>query len=143
MDFFGPQADDARVVMRSSLPDQPVVCNVDAKMIKQAFLNLMVNAVQAMSEGGELLIKVSTQRGRAVVEVIDTGPGMPPEQLDRAFEVFYSSKKHGTGMGLPTARRIIREHHGTIRAESEVGKGTRFILALPLHDRSADESPEK
>lgn len=143
VDFFGPQADDARVVMRSSLPDQPVVCNVDAKMIKQAFLNLMVNAVQAMSEGGELLIKVSTQRGRAVVEVIDTGPGMPPEQLDRAFEVFYSSKKHGTGMGLPTARRIIREHHGTIRAESEVGKGTRFILALPLHDRSADESPEK
>jgi two-component system sensor histidine kinase HydH len=132
IDFFAPQAEDAHVVIRSSLPEQPVLCLLDEKLIKQALLNLMINAIQAMDSGGELLIKVATQRDQAIVEVIDTGKGITPEDVARVFEVYYSTKKRGTGLGLPTTRRIIIEHGGTIRLESEIGKGTRFIIALPM-----------
>ncbi|MFA6135320.1 MAG: ATP-binding protein [Phycisphaerae bacterium] len=131
-DFFGPQAETGHVIMRTSLPETPVRCNIDENLIKQALLNLMLNAVQAMSEGGELLIKLTPSRGRAIIEVIDTGPGIAPDDIPKVFQVYYSTKKRGTGLGLPTTRRIIREHEGTIRVESEVGKGTRFIIALPL-----------
>ncbi len=131
-DFFAPQAEAGHVVMRISMPGEPVRCNVDAGLIKQAILNLMINATQAMPEGGELLIRLSAPRGEAIIEVIDTGPGIPPELLPRLFEVYYSTRKGGSGLGLPTTRRIVREHDGTIHAESEPGKGTRFIITLPL-----------
>ena len=131
-DFFAPQAESARVVMRLSLPEREVRGNVDSNLIKQALLNLMINAVQAMGEGGELLIKLSPLRGRAVIEVIDTGPGIPADQLPKIFQAYFSTKKRGTGLGLPTTRRIIHEHGGTIQVESEQGKGTRFIITLPL-----------
>lgn len=133
VDFFTPQAEAAGVVIRTSLAEEPVRCRVDVDLLKQAVLNLMINAVQAMEpEGGELMIRVDEARGRGVIEVIDTGPGMPPEIRRRIFEVYYSTKKNGSGLGLPTTRRIVEEHHGSIRAESEPEKGTRFILHLPL-----------
>ncbi len=132
VDFFMPQAADAHILLRSAPADQPVVCRIDEKLMKQALLNLMINAVQAMDEGGELLVKVAPQRGRGVVEVIDTGPGMPRDEVERIFDVYYSTKKGGTGLGLPTTRRIVQEHGGGIRAESEPGKGTRFVIVLPL-----------
>jgi signal transduction histidine kinase len=131
-DFFAPQADSARVVLRPSLPPEPVRVRVDENLIKQALLNLMINAVQAMPQGGELILRVSPQRGQAVAEVIDTGTGIPKEDLPRIFEVYYSTKQRGTGLGLPLTYRIIREHGGTIRVESELGKGTRFIIHLPV-----------
>ncbi len=133
-DFFAPQATAARVVLRTSLPEREVVCNIDANLFKQAMLNLMLNAVQAMPEGGELLIKVSAAHSRVTVEVIDTGAGIEPATLHRIFEVYYSTKSRGTGLGLPTTRRIIREHGGNLRVESEVGKGTRFIIDLPISE---------
>lgn len=131
-DFFAPQAEAARVVMRTSLPDSPVRCKVDSDLIKQALLNLMINAVQAMNQGGELLIRLSSARGQAVLEVTDTGPGIPPGDLGKVFQVYYSTKKQGSGLGLPTTRRIIREHDGAIQVHSEVAKGTRFVVTLPL-----------
>ena len=131
-DFFAPQADAAHVVMRTSLPPSALRLDVDPRLFKQAVLNLMINATQAMPDGGELLIRVAEQRGEAVIEVIDTGGGMTADQLDRIFEVYYSTKKGGSGLGLPTTRRIVREHHGTIRVQSEPGKGTRFVISLPL-----------
>ena len=85
-----------------------------------------------MTGGGELIITVSAERISGVVEVIDTGPGIPADQLGRVFDVYYSTKKHGTGLGLPTARRIIRRHDGNITLDSEPGKGTRFVITLPL-----------
>lgn len=131
-DFFAPQVERAGVVLRIALPESPVRCSVDAKLFKQALLNLLINALQAMTEGGELLVKVAARRNQAVVEVIDTGGGMEPEDLAKIFGVYYSTKQHGTGLGLPMTRRIIREHEGAIRVESEPGKGTRFIVTLPL-----------
>lgn len=137
-DFFAPQAEDAHVVLRNRLPDEPVMCRIDENLFKQALLNLMINAVQAMDDGGELIITVSAEHGEGVVEVIDTGPGIPADQLGRVFDVYYSTKKHGTGLGLATTRRIVHEHAGTIQLESEVGKGTRFVIAMPM----AAESPQ-
>lgn len=132
VDFFAPQAETAGVVIRFTQPEEAVSCDVDMNLMKQAVLNLMINAVQAMPDGGELLIHVAEQRGQAIIEVIDTGPGMDAEILRRIFDVYYSTKKHGTGLGLPTVRRVVREHGGTIRPESEVGKGTRFVISLPI-----------
>ena len=132
VDFFAPQATTARVVIRLTLSDKEVRCNVDSNLIKQALLNLMINAVHAMPEGGELIVKVSSSRSEAVIEVIDTGTGIEPQDLPKIFQVYYSKKSHGTGLGLPTTRRIIQEHEGTIGVESEVGKGTRFTVKLPL-----------
>ncbi len=131
-DFFLPQAQAAKVVLRSSFSDEPLPCRVDVKLIKQAMLNLLINAVQSMDDGGELLIRASKAQGKVQVEVIDTGSGMKPDTLSKIFQVYYSTKKGGSGLGLPTTRRIIHEHGGTIRAESEPGKGTRFIITLPM-----------
>jgi len=133
LDFFAPQAEAAHVVFRSSLPQTQVVCNIDENLVKQAVLNLMINAVQAMPEGGELLMRLSNQRSKAVIEVTDTGPGIPPEVLPRIFDAYYSTKRRGSGLGLPTTRRIVREHEGDIEVQSEPGKGTRFVVTLPLH----------
>ncbi|MCL2700733.1 MAG: ATP-binding protein [Phycisphaerae bacterium] len=135
-DFFAPQADAARVVLRTQLPEQPVRVSVDVNLIKQALLNLMINALQAMPEGGELMLKISTSpaasRDDCCVEVIDTGTGIAPENLPRIFQVYYSTKTQGTGLGLATTQRILREHGGTITVQSEPDKGTRFLVQLPL-----------
>ena len=131
VDFFAPQAEASRVVMRTSLPPQPVRCDVDGHLIKQALLNLLINAVDAMPSGGELLVRLTPQERSAVIEVIDTGEGIPPQLQERVFEIYFTTKKGGSGIGLPMTRRLIREHGGTIRLESEPGKGTRFIINLP------------
>ena len=131
-DFFAPQAEAAGVVLRTAVPESPVPAHVDGKLLKQAVLNLMLNAVQAMARGGELLMRLSGGRSQAVLEVIDTGPGIAPEKLPKVFQVYFSTKPGGSGLGLPTTRRIIREHGGDIRVESALGKGTRFVITLPL-----------
>jgi len=131
-DFFTPQAEEVRVVLRTALPDQPVRCRVDANLLKQAMLNLMINATQAMAGGGEMLIRLASDESLARIEVIDTGAGIPADELPNVFRAYYSTKSGGTGLGLPTTRRIVREHGGDIRVESEPGKGTRFVLSLPL-----------
>ncbi len=131
-DFFTPQAEARKVILRSLLPERPVRCKVDEKLLKQAILNLMINAADAMNSPGELLIKVSINRDKADLEIIDTGAGIDPEVLPRIFDVYYSTKTGGSGLGLSTTRRIVREHGGTISVESEPGKGTRFVISLPL-----------
>ncbi len=132
LDFFRPQAEKNHVVLRSVLPTQPVICPMDVALIKQAVLNLMINAVQAMSEGGDLLLRLSSDDRRAVLEVIDTGPGIPPELCKRIFDAYYSTRPGGSGLGLPTTRQIILRHDGEITVDGQPGKGTRFVVSLPL-----------
>ena len=92
----------------------------------------MINATDAIDDGGELIIRLSASGDRATIEVIDTGTGIGDDELDKIFRVYYSTKKVGTGLGLPTSRRIVAEHDGTLSVQSELGKGTRFSLSLPL-----------
>jgi signal transduction histidine kinase len=131
-DFFAPQAQLQRVQLRIKPHSQPLVVSVDAKLIKQAVLNLMINATQAMAGGGELILSASQVDGVARIDVIDTGPGIGAEAMKNIFNAYYSTKKGGTGLGLAIGQRIAKEHGGSLKVTSEVGKGTDFYLLLPM-----------
>jgi signal transduction histidine kinase len=132
VDFFAPQAHLQHVQLRLKKSDSPIVAQIDPKLIKQALLNLLINSMQAMQTGGELILMLSSTPTDAIIDVIDTGAGIPPDAVNRIFQVYYSTKKGGTGLGLPMAKRIAEEHGGSLSVKSEIGKGTDFTLRLPL-----------
>ncbi|MBU6412645.1 MAG: two-component sensor histidine kinase [Planctomycetes bacterium] len=144
-DFFAPQADKAGVRMRIDLASDPLNAEVDGPRLKQAVLNLMLNAVQAMGsvhDGGqirskELILRTSRQmdadgRAMALIQVIDTGPGISAEAMAKIFQPYFTTKAGGTGLGLPTSRRIVEAHHGRMDLQSEPGRGTDFQIRIPL-----------
>ncbi len=112
------------------LPQTPI----DAGQIKQVLVNLIKNAIQAMTKGGTLTLQTNEGSDGVWLSVSDTGGGIPPEQIQRIFEPFYTTKKKGTGLGMMIVQRIIREHGGRIEMESRVGQGTSFRIWLPLHE---------
>lgn len=128
-----PGAEPAAGSTSQTAPDDgPLIVPLDERMIKQAVLNLMINALQAMPEqGGEIILSARRQGGKVLIEVTDTGRGIEPEALGQIFQAYYSTKKGGTGVGLAIARRIAEEHGGRIYATSTVGKGSVFTLELP------------
>ena len=132
IDFYEPQALAKSVQMRYSLSEEPAFCSVDADLLKQAILNLFINATQAMTDGGELMIRSTTHSDTVQIDVIDTGPGIAPEEQEKIFNAYYTTKPGGSGLGLPTCRRIIEEHGGQLTLHSEVGKGSIFTILLPL-----------
>ncbi len=120
---------------------------IDDAQFKQALINLLVNARQVLREGGTVAVATRPgPGGEIVLEVSDDGPGIPPEAQERIFEVFYSSRGGGTGLGLPIAKQVVERHGGTIQLESRVGEGTTFRIRLPrTHaapraDREGDEA---
>ncbi|MDB5355831.1 MAG: signal transduction histidine kinase [Phycisphaerales bacterium] len=132
VDFFSPQAQLQRVQLRVARPDGPIIVALDERLIKQAVLNLMINALQAMPEqGGEIILSARREDGRVVIEVTDTGNGIAHEALSRIFDAYYSTKRAGTGLGLAIARRVAEEHGGKVAVRSEVGKGSVFSIELP------------
>jgi signal transduction histidine kinase len=132
VDFFTPQAQASRVQLRLKKSEQPVKAMIDPRLIKQAILNLMINGVQAMQGGGEMILSVSNSDDQAVIDVIDTGGGIPADAIEKVFQAYYSTKRGGTGLGLPMAKRIAEEHAGKLSVKSEPGKGSDFTLSLPL-----------
>lgn len=132
VDFFLPQAQLQKVQLRLRRDQGPLIASVDAKFVKQAVLNLMLNGVQAMPDGGELILSAKAQDGFARIDVIDTGGGVPPEALENIFMAYYSTKRGGTGLGLAITQRIAREHGGDLKVDTEAGKGSDFYLLLPI-----------
>jgi signal transduction histidine kinase len=133
VDFFMPQAQLQKVQIRVRKSEGELIAPIDARLIKQAVLNLMINAVQAMGNGGgELILSAARADGQARIDVIDTGPGIAAEALPNIFNAYYSTKKSGTGLGLAISQRIVHEHGGAITVESELGKGSDFRLSVPL-----------
>ena len=112
-------------------PSLPLVL-LDKGLFRQALLNLFVNARQAMVDGGELIVQAQRQGNYVEVTVTDTGVGMDDETQSKCFDIYWSNKKQGTGLGLPTVRRIVEEHEGTIGVLSEPGRGTSISVVLPL-----------
>src|SRR5262249_36243287 len=131
IDFFGPMARAAGIDIKTYLPADLPPVGLDRDLFKQALLNLLLNAQQAMAKGGELTIQATKDDGEVVLNLIDTGVGMTPEVAAKAFKPFYSTKSGGSGLGLPTARRIVQAHGGRLELQSEVGKGTKFTVRLP------------
>ena len=107
---------------------------LDYAQIEQVLLALLSNAVEAMPRGGRLDVhaRLVDGRGRLAIDVADTGPGIMPEQMPSLFKLFFTAKPNGTGLGLAVAKKVIELHGGTIRAESEPGRGTKFTIELPL-----------
>jgi signal transduction histidine kinase len=104
----------------------------DPLQIQRLVLNLVLNALQAIDEEGFVDLQVSAENGFAVVKVRDNGRGMTPEQLQNIFRPFFTTKRHGTGLGLSLSRRIVEQHEGSIDVESVLGKGTEFVVRLPI-----------
>lgn len=147
IDFFAPTAQLANIHIKAYMPGDLPPVPLDVDLFKQALLNLMLNAEQAMPEGGEITIQAALAdcamtdvpetagclpSSAIELHLIDTGKGMPPEVLPRIFEPFYSTRQGGSGLGLPTTRRIIEAHGGTIAVESAPGHGSKFAIRLPV-----------
>ena len=114
----------------------------DGEKLEQAFLDLMINGLQAMPKGGDFLIKTSYKNVKQAVEIqfIDSGVGIPEECLDKIFDPFFTTKKEGTGLGLSIVQRIINEYGGFITLKSKLGKGTTFMVELPVRTQSKKDS---
>ncbi len=104
---------------------------LDRTLFRQVLVNLGLNAIQAMPQGGMLELLTSKQGDRVVLELIDSGKGMDEKTQERIFEVFFSTRPGGSGLGLPTVRKIVEAHQGDIAVQSEPAKGTRFRISLP------------
>jgi len=104
---------------------------LDPDRLTQALLNLYINAIQAMPDGGQLTISAGVTPAGLELVVGDSGGGIPAESLGKIFDPYFTSKKTGTGLGLAVVQKVIEAHGGTIRVQSETGRGTRFILTLP------------
>jgi signal transduction histidine kinase len=131
IDFFGPTARTGNIEIKCYVPAGLPSLSLDRDLFKQALLNLLLNAQQAMPQGGELTIQAVAEPDGVCLSLIDTGKGMTPDVLAKAFQPFFTARAGGTGLGLAIVRKIVQAHGGSISAESEVGKGTKFTIRLP------------
>jgi signal transduction histidine kinase len=127
---------EKNISVRMELLDKNIILNGDFSQLKQACLNIVLNAIQAMDDGGKLMLSASLNKGESnqnsiVIEISDTGEGIAESDLEKIFEPFYSTRSLGTGLGLPIVRNIIQAHHGTIFVQSTIGKGTTVTIQLP------------
>ena len=127
-----PQAEFSKIKITVSQGSDNGDVRVDRDLIKQAFLNVVVNAIEAMPEGGELRFESLAGADMAEIRIADTGPGIPPDLRERIFRLYFSTKKEGSGIGLAMTFRIVQLHDGTIDFTSEPGKGTTFSIRLPI-----------
>lgn len=131
VDFHQPEMQKAQVSLRFYPGSDVGLVPADWDHLQAAVVNLLRNAREATPPGGEVLVSTVRDGGSVLVRVIDTGAGIPPEAQPRVLEPYFSTKKSGTGLGLPTAVRVAEEHGGTLTFTSEVGRGTQFTLRLP------------
>lgn len=135
LDLFVPQAEESHVEMVRYLdPDLPSI-SLNAETLQAALVNLVKNALEAMPDGGQLTARTRVTRQGVALDLIDTGVGMDERTAMKMFDAFYTTKSGGSGLGLPTARRIIEAHGGRIGVHSEVGIGTQFTLEFPMPAR--------
>jgi signal transduction histidine kinase len=137
---------DALALMEHEIADRDILVEqelakglprllLDRAQLKQAFYNIIKNALQAMKSGGFLRIRTEADESNVIVSFIDSGAGIAPEHIGRLFEPYFTTKERGTGLGLMIVQRIVREHGGTIEVESDKGRGTIFRVKLPIHEK--------
>ncbi len=121
------------VHVESDLPDRPVMAKVDSDLLKQALLNVVLNGAQAMAEGGKLKVRLAEDGRMALLSIHDQGGGIPDDVRDKIFDLYFTTKKDGSGIGLAMTYRIVELHNGSIEVESDATHGTTFILRFPLN----------
>ena len=134
LDLLKPELTNRGLTVKTRLARRLPAAPVDATQLQQVLVNLIKNAMQAMTRGGTLTLQTGEAAEGVWVSVIDTGGGIPQEQINRIFEPFFTTKKKGTGLGLMIVQRIVRAHGGKIEVESHAGRGTTFRVWLPLHE---------
>jgi signal transduction histidine kinase len=133
VDLARPQADASKIrVSVVQEATEGVEVRVDRDLLKQAVLNVIVNAIEAMPEGGELRFETMAFEHTAEIRISDTGPGIPPELRDKIFRLYFTTRKQGSGIGLAMTFRIVQLHGGAIDFTSEPGKGATFFIRLPI-----------
>jgi len=137
-----PDAEQHGVKLACELPQSPVPVKVDVDLMKQAILNVVVNGVQAMPNGGILTIAARRDDETVVLEVKDQGTGIPADLRDKVFELYFTTKKSGTGVGLALTYQVLQWHYGSVDFESAEGKGTSFRLSLPLAETRSPSMEE-
>lgn len=135
LDFFAPQARESKIDVITYLDAELPGVVLDRESFHGALINLVLNAQQAMPAGGQLVVRTKTTAAGVALELIDTGIGMDQKTSSQIFNAFFSTKPGGSGLGLPTVRKVMEAHGGSIRVESEVGRGTKFTIELPLPAR--------
>ena len=135
LELLRPELDNRRLNVREKFVRRLAPAPLDAGQIKQALVNLIKNAMQAMTRGGILTVETGQNSEEVWVSVADTGGGIPPDQVNHIFEPFYTTKDKGTGLGLMIVQRIVRQHGGHIELESRVGQGTTFRIWLPRREK--------
>jgi PAS domain S-box-containing protein len=137
-----PDAEQHGVNLVRELPPDPIPVKIDADFIKQAMLNVVLNGVQSMPDGGNLAITAHRNEDAVITEVRDQGTGIPVAVQDKIFELYFTTKKSGSGIGLAQTYQIMMWHYGSVDFESEEGKGTTFRLRLPLAESRASSLEE-
>jgi len=132
VELASPQAAAAGIRVSVKQEADAAHIRVDVDLMKQAILNVVVNAIQAMPQGGELRIECSVREEQAEIRISDTGPGIPPELREKIFRLYFTTKPEGSGIGLAMTFRIVQLHDGAIDFSSEPGKGATFVLCLPV-----------
>jgi signal transduction histidine kinase len=120
------------VRVQPHMPERPLIAKVDADLIKQAILNVVLNGAQSMSQGGELHVSLREEGRMAAIEIADSGSGIPPDIRNKIFDLYFTTRKDGSGIGLAMTYRIIQLHNGSIDVQSEQNIGSTFTLKLPL-----------
>jgi hypothetical protein len=130
--FARQQAITKRILIELEKPESIPAVDHDPNQINQVLLNLLLNAIQSMDKPGTIRVSVQCDEDTVLITVADEGKGIPPETLPNIFRPFFTTKGHGTGLGLSLARRIVESHGGQIEVTSVVGKGTQFVVRLPV-----------
>jgi len=137
-----PDAEARGVTIERSMADEPLLVKADLDLMKQALLNVVLNGVQAMPDGGPLTITAHRDGNAAVAEIRDRGIGIAEDMHEKIFELYFTTKKEGNGIGLAQTYQILQWHYGSVEFESMEGEGTTFRFRIPLAaSRDQDEDP--
>jgi signal transduction histidine kinase len=136
-----PDAEQHGVRIERHTPEQPLLIKVDVDLMKQAFLNVVINGVQAMPQGGLLTISARRENSAVIAEVQDQGGGIPKDMHDKIFELYFTTKKDGSGIGLAQTYQVLQWHYGSVDFESAEGAGTIFRFHIPATGMALEPGP--
>jgi two-component system nitrogen regulation sensor histidine kinase NtrY len=131
--LFAPTLDQRErpIALKTEIATDPLMVSADAELLHRALSNLVLNAIDAMPEGGTLMAVALRKSNVVQIRISDTGTGLTPEECQRLFTPYYTTKQHGTGLGLAIVQSVVADHHGTITVESIQGRGATFVIELP------------